>query len=57
MKFCEVLQKLKIIKTLTTSVFYFDHPKSCIPNAMKLCNSCNMKFDMSNHLPIISVPC
>ena len=39
-----------MIKMLKISAFYLDKQKSFVPNAMKLCNSCNMMFVVSNYL-------
>ena len=39
---------------LKISAFYLDKQKSFVPNAMKLCNSCNMMFDVSNYQYIVN---
>ena len=41
-----------MIKMLKISAFYIDKQKSFVPNATKLCNYCDMMFDVSNYLPI-----
>ena len=39
---------------LKISAFYLDKQKSFVPNAMKLCNSCNMMFIVSNYLYVVT---
>ena len=38
---------------LKISAFYLDKQKCFVPNATKLCNSCNMMFDVSNYLYVV----
>ena len=38
---------------LTISAFYLDKQEIFVPNATKLCNLCDMMFDVSNYMYVV----
>ena len=54
MKFCEVQQNSESWRFWKFQLSILTNKKVLFLNAMKLCNSCNMKLDTSNHLFVVN---